>query len=142
MQDYRNRRCKHVPNQRTCVYCGRPSTCLDHFVPLDHVYSMSSIGEYPNRITVESCYECNAIASDSVFNTLADKRKFIQRELRERYGKLLHTPKWTEQELNHLGPGLSRYIRCGQLVKEVIQQRILWKGTDNPNARELERIRK
>lgn len=64
-----------------CVYCGADATEIDHIMP----YSYKPNNDENNLVS--TCRDCNAIASDKVFKTLADKYKYIK--------KVRETKHWT-----------------------------------------------
>lgn len=55
-----------------CGYCFGVATEVDHIVPFSHG------GPNDKRNLIASCRTCNALAYDAVFNTLEEKRAYIQ----------------------------------------------------------------
>lgn len=55
-----------------CVYCFGPASVVDHIVP----YNYSQDDSDDNLVA--ACQWCNAHASDKVFDTLAEKRDYLQ----------------------------------------------------------------
>lgn len=75
-----------------CFYCD------DIAVNKDHVYPVSALTRdiLSNRITkkylsklplyiVPACLRCNMLLKDRVFNTLAERRRYLKRRIRLRY---------------------------------------------------------
>lgn len=67
-----------------CLYCGADATEVDHITP----YSYNHCNDESNLAS--ACRDCNAIAHDKIFKSLADKCKYIKRvrETRRWTGKL------------------------------------------------------
>jgi len=103
-----------VAEQDSCVYCGAFATTIDHFAPASVVATILALGdlEVQGRFLVPSCGECNGIAGDRLFVTIAAKRRYIQRRLRWKYRKVLARPDWPDAP--RLGdPGW--HLRCEEL---------------------------
>jgi 5-methylcytosine-specific restriction endonuclease McrA len=54
-----------------CIYCGNPSTCLDHFYPL------SKGGKNCLFNMVAACSKCNSIKKDKIFLTIIEAQRYI-----------------------------------------------------------------
>ena len=54
-----------------CLYCSRPASTVDHFVP----WSITRDNRDDNLIPC--CRRCNGIASDKKFATFEEKREYI-----------------------------------------------------------------
>ena len=109
-----------------CVYCGERPRDLDHFVPISRAAELTEAGIEFTKLVVPACNECNLLASDKIFQTLKDKRQFIQAKLAKRYKSLLDSPEWTDRELDQLGFYLKERIVNDLVRKRVIQRRIAW----------------
>ena len=122
-----------------CVYCGMPANSDDHVVPLAfYQAAMDCVAMEHWRFTlVPSCQECNATAGDRVFETITQKRRYIQERLKCRYKKILAIPEWTEDEINDLSPDLARYVRHGLKLKTIIWQRITYRARPVKRAESL-----
>lgn len=68
---------------RVCAYCGGEATTVDHVVPFSYSYDDSP------RNLVACCLDCNIIASDKMFSSLALKQQYI---VDKRAGR-----KWTKR---------------------------------------------
>jgi hypothetical protein len=117
-----------------CVYCGLPSTDKEHVIPKSFTQALSDMDEVlPERLyLVPSCRECNSMASNDVFENVAQKRRYIHHRIRERYEKLLRMPTWTEDELTELSPDLARYVRHGLQFRDLISNRLTWPRGNSP----------
>ena len=80
-----------VISQGSCVYCGAYPTTIDHFAPASVIAAIMALDdlEVSGRFLVPTCGECNTIASNRIFPTIAAKRRYIQSRLRWKYRKLL-----------------------------------------------------
>lgn len=58
-----------IPVGVSCTYCDDAATCWDHVIP----YSLD-----PNGPLTPSCQPCNLILSNKVFNSLEDRKKYVQ----------------------------------------------------------------
>lgn len=56
---------------RTCRYCGREASQIDHVIP------KSRGGSNLEHNLVASCKTCNVVAGDRVFRDISAKRRFI-----------------------------------------------------------------
>lgn len=133
-----------------CIYCGAYADTRDHFIP----WSYNHVGKRKNvfgKDTIErdniypSCKECNCIAGNKIFNTLEDKREYIQECLENKYRKILEMPDWTEKEIKELGYNLRNTIRIKVLAKQWIINRIAYPNfiyPTQPIQEELSRIQK
>lgn len=131
-----------VSRERICVYCGSRATTIDHFVPLSVVYMlMDVVGEVTGKFLVPSCGECNRIASDFPFRTIAAKRRYIHEKLRKRYKKLLALPTWHKDEIDELSHSLADHVRSGMVRKAWLEERLKWRNTSNKECVSLAAIR-
>jgi len=122
-----------------CAYCGMPAETDDHVIPWSFYASVNDcviLSAYRWAL-VPACYECNCIAGDKVFETISQKRRYIQERLRCRYRKILSIPPWSEEDLADLSPLLAQYVRHGLKLRAIISQRITYRS---PLARHAERL--
>jgi hypothetical protein len=142
-KSYRNRYhygSKFIDNNGICVYCGCRANTLDHFVPLAVLYMMGDIGG-GERVTLESCSECNTIAGSHVFKTVGEKRDYIHKNLEEKYHVLLKAPNWTKQELSRMGYNMRTYIESHLVYRDWIDERLTWQNVENPASAEIAKVR-
>ena len=133
---YRHIRCPE------CIYCGMRATTKDHFVPLSVVAMLSTCGDMvTGKFLVPSCGECNAIASDRPFKTVAANRRFIHQRLRKKYKRLLAMPNWTPGEKEELGWTLRSSVEAGMAQKSVLEQRLAWRNTSVSVGVDIAKIR-
>jgi hypothetical protein len=116
-----------------CTYCGDPATVRDHFLPVAVAASMQFGPKL--KLILPSCVECNGIASDHAFKTVADKRLFIQARLAKKYRSLVNSPSWTESELEELGWSMRTLIQAEIARKTHILARLKWLNA--PSAESL-----
>ena len=112
-----------------CYYCGNPATTHDHVYPLVALYALYGVEDLPPThllVIVPCCQECNALLHSSVFPTMAARKRYLKRRLRQRYKRLLALPSWHPQELLTLGPGLRAYVEIGLAQQENLHQRLSW----------------
>jgi hypothetical protein len=132
---------RHV-RSRACIYCGLRATTVDHFVPLSVVQMLASCGEsVTGKFLLPSCGECNQIASDHVFPTVAAKRRFIHAKLRKKYRRVLAMPDWAQDEREELGWSLRTSVDAGMAQKSVLQQRLAWRNTSASTFVDIAKIR-
>ena len=131
-----------IKNGGICVYCGVRATTLDHFVPLSVVAMLSDVlNEISGRFLVPACGECNSIAGNKVFKTIAAKRRYIQEKLRKKYRLVLVMPEWTEEQKESLGWNMKTAVAEGLAKREWIKARLSWTNRHNSVSVELVKIR-
>lgn len=117
---------------KTCVYCGERATQLDHVFPLSLTVHLDmthpiTLKELAGALyLVPACGECNRIAGSEPFYAILDKRRFIQKKLKEKYSRRIKRVLWDEDELEELGPGLRSKIISDMLKMEAAENRILY----------------
>ena len=105
-------------NRYVCHYCGMPANTLDHIPPV------ASYNGNDERFRVPACSECNSLLRDVYHNKFPERRHYLKILLTKRYAGVLTTPKWTEQELNDLGPDLRESIQMSIKLKKIIDYRL------------------
>ena len=106
-----------------CVYCGDPATDRDHVIPSSYSQAIKTFGD---TSWVWACRECNELLSNKMLVTVPIRAAYLADALKSRHKALLHTAKWTEEELSDLGPMLQQRIRAALIRKNRISARILW----------------
>lgn len=120
---------KRLQLKDVCVYCGMPARGHDHFVPKSVVAVMLSVGlEVSGRVLVPCCHECNTLARNNVFATIAHKRKYIGDKLRKKYARVLSSPTWTREEMQEVSWSLQTTIIAGEVLREILHRRLRWKN--------------
>jgi len=117
-----------------CYYCGQISDTIDHVVPQSTLLQLATLEDTEitykvlrqRALKVPACRECNCLLSDSLQDTLAERKAFLKKKLRKRYARLLEIPQWEEGELDELGRNLNDYIRNSIKKKRLIRFRIAW----------------
>lgn len=69
-----------------CYYCGGEATVVDHIIPWDWCHDDS-----PSNL-VSACNLCNQIASDNLFESLDEKRKYIMKARKKRRKRFSEGP--------------------------------------------------
>ena len=111
-------------------------------MPLSFVRAIADcVDVIAGLVLVPACGECNAIASDRVFKTIAVKRRFIHDRLRRKHASVLGMPEWSEAEISELGYGLQTVVRAGLAQKRVLQQRLAWRNTSMSSPVDIAAIR-
>jgi hypothetical protein len=114
-----------------CVYCGDDATTKDHVIPVSFYKdtkrtsnSRYLTSDYGKENLVDCCSECNCIASNKVFDSIDEKRDYIQDKLSRKYKKVLNMPTWFEEDINKLGRNLKREVKIQQLAQKWMMNRI------------------
>ena len=111
-------------------------------MPLSVVAMLSGCGDMvTGKFLVPSCGECNGIASDRMFKTVAAKRRFIHQRLKQKYKRLLAMPAWTDAEKERLGWTLRSHIEAGMAQKSALEQRLAWRNTSVSVGVDIAKIR-
>lgn len=82
----------------------------------------------PSRI-LPACLECNILAGARVFQTVGDKRRYVQSKIRQKYARVLAAPSWTDEEIDDLGFTLRTHVRHCQVAKKLTVERLAWRGS-------------
>lgn len=117
-----------------CYYCGELADTVDHVVPQSYIKKLQALGDEElkrkimarRRTTVPCCHECNCLLGATIQKTLGDRKLHLKNRLKRRYKKILGIPKWSERELEELGPALRQHVRAGVGHQEVIERRLQW----------------
>lgn len=117
-----------MKRENKCVYCGDWANTLDHIIPISYLNSnkrnkVSNLYCDSENI-VESCTECNCIANDRVFDSIEEKRAYIQNRLSIKYSRLLKLPLWTKEEIKEMGWKFRNELKISALAKKWITNRI------------------
>lgn len=137
-----NRLYKLVCKDPICVYCGVPSTTIDHFVPISVVAMLAEVMDVVHgRVLLPSCGECNLLAGANLFKTVAAKRRFIHKKLAKRYKRVLAIPSWSPVELAELDYALRDLVTKGLVQQTWLRARLGWRNTSNREAVRLAEIR-
>lgn len=118
-----------APNcaEGVCAYCGLPADSKDHVPSLSFVAEMGTMHCFDNKIPlvlVPSCRECNSILGNKLLPTFEERRHFIAKKLKTRYGKYARLRKWDFDEIAEIGRGLKPLL-CGmQDARSIALRRI------------------
>lgn len=98
----------------SCVYCGGPRQCLDHFPPisqLDNIDVSKFLKKGGQLLLYPACLSCNTILNRKWNVDLLDRMDYVA----EYYIKKLDKMEvWEEDEINELGPTLKSTILANQ----------------------------
>lgn len=73
-----------------CVYCGAPSTSLDHVPPLVEIEALDGVDLWSRTLhKYPACSECNTWLSDVPYKTLAERRRHLLKLFRYKFKKEL-----------------------------------------------------
>jgi hypothetical protein len=118
-----------LSRSKRCQYCGELATTMDHFIPISIAAQLLRIGvRLKNLFLLPACLECNVLAGDEVFDSIEEKRKFIQDKLSKRYKSVLRIPYWKHHEVAELGYNLKHFIISGIGQHRIIIRRLEWQG--------------
>jgi hypothetical protein len=79
----------------------------------------------PCDVIVPACAECNGILGAQVFDSMAERRAFVQGRLRVKHAKLLSMPLWTDWELEELEGSLRRHVKAALAARHRLILRLL-----------------
>jgi hypothetical protein len=130
-----------IENDGICVYCGQRATTWDHFVPYSVAAALMEVVKVTGRYLLPACRECNQLAGSRVYRTVAQKRRYIQRRLIDRYYALYDLPSWSQDELSELGYNLRTYVEANKQSHEWIRERVQWTSKNNPSYARIAAIR-
>lgn len=99
-----------------CGYCFGDATCVDHIIP----WSFTRDDRESNLMS--SCWLCNLIASNKVFDSFRLKQAHIQGR-RYKWIKKNPIPLWITEEVEALGYELQEQVRATVIILENEEQR-------------------
>ena len=73
---------------------------------------------------VPSCHECNSCLGDKVFRSFEEKRIYAKAAIARRYRGILEYPYWSPEEMTMLEGRLGDWIIGGQLMRDVVFERL------------------
>lgn len=118
-----------ISKSNRCQYCGEHATTEDHFVPISVAAHLIRSGIRPNNLfLLPACLECNVLAGDAVFDSIEEKRKFIQDKIEKKYKAILKIPQWKYHELDELGYNLRNFVNSGIGQFRILLGRLEWQG--------------
>lgn len=117
-----------------CYYCGQIANTVDHVIPKSTLIKLDSLEDSETtlsilgrrKLTVPSCRECNCLLSDSIQESLTERKAYLKRKLRKRYARLLDMPRWEDEEVGELGCNLNQYIKMSINKKRLVRFRLEW----------------
>lgn len=128
-QNYQN--CLHrVMTERICLYCGLNGDTWDEHIPSSTfriVYRTARERHIDIRVPI--CRECKLLSGWRAFRTPEEKRRCIRTELQSKYGSVLNTAEWREDEVEELGYTLASAVKAGIESKQMLLRRLTWPRT-------------
>lgn len=105
-----------------CVYCGAPAGTRDHLYPKPFT------GEADRGfvVTVPACGECNSIINDRHAPTVPERRRLAHDGLRRKHAVALSCRKWSEGDLQAMGPRLRQASRAAMRRRAWLEARLAW----------------
>ena len=111
---------------KSCYYCGEPATTEDHTIPRTVLSRDTHADSRIRKLIVPACFECNVLLGSKVFDTLKDRRDYVQGRLEQRYRTLLDMPEWRDKEIVELSSNLQGSIRASLDEAARIRKRVQW----------------
>lgn len=109
-----------------CTYCGLPGECTDHVPPRAYrrfiAMSPGLSAKYPFQ-EVPACRECNSALGAKAFWTIKERKDYVKKYLRRRYGDGKFT-EWSDEELEELGYNLRTMVEEQNLLREINAERL------------------
>lgn len=112
-----------------CTYCGLVGSTQDHvpprairqsLIPGDHYAGFWGI--------VSACQECNSSLSDRPLLTIDARKTFIRNRLQVKYAKVLSMPRWSDEQIQELGPYMRRRVRYAIKRQRQVLYRLSFTG--------------
>jgi hypothetical protein len=115
---------KNKENIKICGYCGDIATTLDHVTPVSYLFSLLKAGHEKKGYIIDSCLECNLLASNKIFDTFENKQMFIQNAIRRKYKKVLKYVDWSDEEIETMEESFKTNLRAIKNYKKWVKDRI------------------
>lgn len=100
-----------VDNPPCCFYCGDTFQVLDHCPPLDALDFGGVEGMRRRKIPlalIPSCSRCNSFLGRRELLTAAERLEYLEKRYSAEVERI--KGRWTDEEINELGPYLARVI--------------------------------
>jgi len=119
-------------SKNICYYCGQRADCVDHVIPKSALRQLAALGDEAitkriirNRaLKVWCCHECNCLLSDSLQESLPERKAYLKAKLKKKYKRTLNLPRWEEDEIAELGYNLRVYVVSSAKYKEWLKLRV------------------
>lgn len=105
-----------------CVYCGLLGSTKDHLIPR----GWSGDAQRSYVLTVPACRQCNSFIGAKWAPTITERRAIAQRRIRRKYRDALRVHRFTNAELDEMGPNLRSMIDAKYDLAEVTRARLAW----------------
>ena len=109
-----------------CYYCGLPADTIDHVPPRAYrnfILQQPELAKRYKFVEVRACLECNSTLGAKALWNLTERKEYIKKYLKRRYGKERWVD-WDEEELEELGYSLRTKVEEQLLILEVNRRRI------------------
>lgn len=104
-----------------CTYCGdQYGDTYDHVMPRSYTNNNS----FSMDVCVPSCKECNSALGDELLFSIPDRAAFLFNKYHKKYKSQLNQTKWTQEELDELGPTLRSAIEHSHNSDNTIGERL------------------
>ena len=115
-----------------CTYCGVRAEHRDHVVPFSYNSSRKKrrASDYNEDDCVPACRECNLTAGSRVFDSVEEKRDYIQQKLGYKYRSIINFPDWTTDEIKEMGSAFRKHLQAAMVLKKLTQRRLSWPYVD------------
>lgn len=102
----------------SCVYCGLPRSCYDHFPPV-------ASGTLAGWL-LPACTECNSLLGAQCGFSFESRVEYIKSKLKRRLARHLRTPQWAPDEVAELGDGIRAAVAGWQAQRAEAASRLSW----------------
>lgn len=116
-------------NPGVCTYCGAPSTCIDHAIPLATYRDLPRKKRDMTGVRTYACHQCNAWLGSKVFPTFRDRVGFVNGKLVSQAQKFSKDASWSDGEIAELDDTLRTFIANRQLQVRQADARSSWQGS-------------
>lgn len=103
-----------------CKYCGQIADTVDHL----QAKSRRRPGHDVNLEFVLACRECNSTLNDYESQDYSVRRRFLFERYTRKFGALLKTPDWADEELAEVGEDLRGSIIEGLARRDLLRRRL------------------
>lgn len=93
-----------------CSYCGEPSQCIDHTIPVSFLQESRKNSDPCGPMTY-CCNFCNLTLGDKFFHTFLDRMRYVQKAAQD-YArkKFRNIPGWSNENILELDHTLQTYV--------------------------------
>ena len=114
-----------------CIYCGQAGGTRDHLMPKHFTGKAART----SVITVPCCSNCNNLLSDTLTESITERRELAHLRIRRRNKRTLNQPELTPAEMRQFGHNLRTYIKDARTKKDILLDRLAWPHDENYDLR-------